>query len=41
LKVLRDDQGALVGAFRNPEFNSNGGAALFRVLHEGDSAIRR
>lgn len=37
VKVLRGDQGALVGAFRNPEFNSTGGASLFRVLREGDS----
>lgn len=36
LKIYRDAEGALVGAFRNPEINSNGGASLFRVTREGD-----
>ena len=37
LRIFRDAQGALVGAFRNPEQNSNGGSAQFRVSLEGDS----
>src|SRR5262249_52772537 len=35
-KIWRDDAG-LVAAFRNPEFNSRGGAAQFRVTRDGDS----
>ena len=37
LKVYRNAEGVLVGAFRNPEMNSNGGASLFRVTREGDA----
>jgi CubicO group peptidase (beta-lactamase class C family) len=36
LKIYRDPQGALVGAFRNPEYNFNGGFPLFSVTHDGD-----
>ncbi len=35
-RIWRDDAG-LVAAFRNPEFNSRGGAPQFRVLRDGDS----
>jgi CubicO group peptidase (beta-lactamase class C family) len=35
-KIWRDDAG-LVAAFRNPEFNSRGGAPQFRVARDGDS----
>jgi CubicO group peptidase (beta-lactamase class C family) len=37
LKIYRNAEGLLVGAFRNPEINSNGGASLFRVTREGDA----
>jgi CubicO group peptidase (beta-lactamase class C family) len=37
LKIYRNANGALAGAFRNPELNSIGGSTLFRVTHEGDS----
>ena len=36
LDVFRDQAGALTGAFRNPEANSNGGASRFRVARDGD-----
>ena len=36
LKIDRNTDGLLVGAFRNPEFNSNGGASWFNVSREGD-----
>ncbi|HJT98174.1 MAG TPA: serine hydrolase [Rhodanobacteraceae bacterium] len=36
LKIFRGDDGALVGAFRNPEVNSRGGASQFRVSRDGD-----
>jgi CubicO group peptidase (beta-lactamase class C family) len=36
LKVFRDADGALLAAFRNPQLNSRGGAAQFRVLPTGD-----
>jgi CubicO group peptidase (beta-lactamase class C family) len=39
LRVFRDQDGVLTGAFRNPERNSNGGANRFRVSRDGD-AIR-
>ena len=39
LKVYRDADGVLVGAFRNPDFNSNGGASLFRVAQEGEKVL--
>jgi hypothetical protein len=35
LKVFRDADGALVGAFRNPEFNGNGGRSQFLVSRDG------
>lgn len=35
LQVFRDDKG-LVGAFRNPQINSNGGTSQFRVARDGD-----
>ncbi|HEY6867125.1 MAG TPA: serine hydrolase domain-containing protein [Candidatus Eisenbacteria bacterium] len=37
LRIWRDPSGALVGAFRNPEMNSIGGASQFRVVQNGDS----
>lgn len=36
LKIFRGDDGALAGAFRNPEANSRGGASQFRVVRDGD-----
>lgn len=35
LSIFRDQEGALTGAFRNPELNSNGGASRFRVSRDG------
>ena len=35
LQVSRDDKG-LVGAFRNPQINSNGGTSQFRIASDGD-----
>ncbi|HEX2080542.1 MAG TPA: serine hydrolase [Longimicrobium sp.] len=37
LRIFRNEQGTLVGAFRNPEMNSRGGASQFRVTRQGDS----
>jgi CubicO group peptidase (beta-lactamase class C family) len=37
LKVFRNQDGALVGAFRNPEWNSNAGTTQFRVAQEGET----
>ena len=37
LRVWREPSGGLVGAFRNPEMNSNGGASQFQVTRDGDS----
>jgi CubicO group peptidase (beta-lactamase class C family) len=37
LRVFRDDQGRLAGAFRNYEINSRGGAAQFLLSEEGDA----
>jgi CubicO group peptidase (beta-lactamase class C family) len=37
LKIFRNAEGALTGAFRNPEINSNGGSSHFSVTREGDS----
>jgi hypothetical protein len=37
LKIFRNEDGVLVGAFRNPENNSNGGAMQFRVTQEGEA----
>ena len=39
LKIFRNADGSLAGAFRNPEANSTGGATLYRVSREGDSVI--
>lgn len=39
LRIFRDEEGNLVGAFRNPEQNSRGGASQFRMTPEGN-AIR-
>ncbi|MGH7516748.1 MAG: serine hydrolase domain-containing protein [Gemmatimonadales bacterium] len=37
LKISRNAEGALVGAFRNPEMSSHGGSMQFRVSQKGDS----
>jgi CubicO group peptidase (beta-lactamase class C family) len=37
LRVFRNADGALVGAFRNPEVNSQGGAQQFRVALNGNA----
>ncbi len=37
LRIFRNADGSLTGAFRNPDLNSNGGASHFRVSREGDS----
>jgi CubicO group peptidase (beta-lactamase class C family) len=37
LRVFRDDKGNLLGAFRNPEVNSNGGSSHFQVSRTGDA----
>ena len=37
LKIFRNAEGSLTGAFRNPEINSNGGASHFSVTREGDA----
>jgi CubicO group peptidase (beta-lactamase class C family) len=39
LKIYRNAEGVLVGAFRNPDFNSTGGASLFRVTREGEKVL--
>lgn len=39
LKVYRDPEGRLVAAFRNPEYNFNGGHPLFNVAHK-ESTLR-
>ena len=39
LSIFRGPDGALMGAFRNPEMNSNGGASRFNVSRDG-AAIR-
>jgi CubicO group peptidase (beta-lactamase class C family) len=39
LKIYRNAEGSLVGAFRNPDFNSNGGSSLFRVTREGETVL--
>lgn len=36
LKIFRDDQGRLLGAFRDPYANNIGGASRFLVTREGD-----
>lgn len=37
LKIFRRDDGALIGAFRNPEINTRGGASRFHVRRDGAS----
>ena len=37
LKIFRDPEVPLIGAFRNPDQGSNGGTTQFRVNREGDS----
>jgi CubicO group peptidase (beta-lactamase class C family) len=37
LRISRNEDGALVGAFRNPDLNSMGGASYFFVTREGDT----
>lgn len=37
LRLFRAEDGALMGAFRNPENNLRGGASQFRVTHDGDA----
>lgn len=37
LRVLRNPQGQLTAAFRNPDFNSNGGASHFAIDLDGGS----
>lgn len=37
LMISRNAEGSLIGAFRNPDFNSRGGASQFRVSREGDT----
>jgi CubicO group peptidase (beta-lactamase class C family) len=37
LRISRNEDGALVGAFRNPDLNSMGGASYFFVSRDGDS----
>ena len=39
LKIFRNAEGVLTGAFRNPEINSNGGSSHFRVTQENDSVV--
>lgn len=36
LRITRNEEGRWVGAFRNPEFNLNGGASRFLVTRNGD-----
>ena len=37
LRIFRDSEGRLIGAFRNHEINSRGGASHFRVSEDGDA----
>ena len=37
LNVARNEEGRWVGAFRNPEFNFNGGASRFQASRSGDT----
>ncbi|MEA2174365.1 MAG: hypothetical protein QOD00_1957 [Blastocatellia bacterium] len=39
LKIFQDADGALIGAFRNPDQNSRGGTTQFRVSREGNSVV--
>jgi CubicO group peptidase (beta-lactamase class C family) len=36
LRIARDADGVLTAAYRNPEYNTRGGASLFRVAQSGD-----
>lgn len=37
LRIFRDEEGVLMGAFRNPEYNARGGASRLPVTREGDA----
>ena len=37
LRIFRDEEGVLMGAFRNPEYNARGGASRFPVTRDGDA----
>ncbi|MDB5429219.1 MAG: hypothetical protein JWP35_335 [Caulobacter sp.] len=37
LRITRGADGALTGAFRNPEYNTRGGASLFKVSQDGNA----
>jgi CubicO group peptidase (beta-lactamase class C family) len=39
LRVFANTDGSLIGAFRNPEQGSNGGAMQFKVAREGDVVV--
>jgi len=39
LMIWKNDDGSLIGAFRNPERNSRGGASQFRVSRAADSVV--
>ncbi len=39
LRIFRNEDGELVAAFRNPEFNANGGASLFKVTRDGGQVL--
>ncbi len=39
LSITRADDGALIGAFRNPELNSTGGASRFQVTRNGNTIV--
>lgn len=39
LHIFRDDDGTLLGAFRNPEMNAIGGTTRFHVTRQGETII--
>jgi CubicO group peptidase (beta-lactamase class C family) len=39
LKIFANPDGSLIGAFRNPEQGSNGGAMQFKVTRDGDVVV--
>lgn len=39
LRISRRDDGVLVAAFRNPQYNTRGGAGQFRVGQDGDKVV--
>ncbi len=41
LKIFRSEDGLLLGAFRDPYLNDNGGASRFRVTRDGDTVAFR